>query len=316
MSIQLNSYREKNNTKAVLIFLGSLLPFLTLMVLCLVLIQHSILWVLFFTWPLHWFHARLFVIMHDCGHHSFTSSAKLNNLIGHTCGFFFLTPFLLWRQLHNRHHLHQGNLDRRGISLDVWLLTKSEYQNAHSIVKLSYRFYRNPAILFLLSPLVLFGGLFRLPFEYFPLKARLNIWILNFIYFLFAFQLLSGSSASVILAFIPFMLLSFSLAAWLFYIQHTFEKTLWLKDSEFQNREIALHGSSYYQLPRFLNWMTANIGFHHVHHLDTQIPLYRLRQAHDELILNEVVESLDFYKSFETSNLKLWDENKRKLIGF
>ena len=148
------------------------------------------------------------------------------------------------------------------------------------------------------------------------LNTKINIWILNLGYCSLIFGLAQFDESVNFYGLVPFMLLSFSLAAWLFYIQHTFENTLWQKQSDFHNSQIAIRGSSFYSLPRFLNWVTANIGYHHVHHVDTQIPLYHLAQAHQEVPFLKNSQTIDLRQSFKSHHLKLWDEDQKKLVGF
>lgn len=293
-------------------------PFLLLIKVAYDLSYVSWFYVLLLALPLHWLHARIFVIMHDCGHNSFTKNKILNQIIGHICGIFFYTPFLMWQQLHNRHHQNQGNLDRRGRSLDVWILTKAEYDNGSPIKKILYRAYRNPFVLFLLSPFVLFILIFRFPFESFHRKALINIFILNgLIAVIFWLSWKTIGLQKFLLLQLPWMTLSFILAAWLFYIQHQFEKTIWFNQKNFNFEQVALQGSSYYALPSWLNWVTGDIGYHHVHHFDVKIPMYNLRKAHIALIQqNRQIDYLSLKSSLKTIKLKLWDEDQNKMIPF
>ncbi|MEQ1723744.1 MAG: fatty acid desaturase, partial [Pseudobdellovibrio sp.] len=157
----------------------SLLSYLITLFLSYKLSAYSYWWVLLLALPAHFFHARMFIVMHDCGHYSFFKSRKLNNLFGHITGFFYYTPFYMWRELHNKHHTNQGNLDKRGQSLDVWTLTKAEYESAPKTKRLLYNLYRNPMVLLFIAPLFLFFIIFRVPFEKFSAKAVINILILD-----------------------------------------------------------------------------------------------------------------------------------------
>ena len=306
--------------KAVRLFLTTFGLFVLLIKVTYDLSQISWFYVLLLALPLHWLHARLFVIMHDCGHDSFTKNSMLNQIIGHICGLFFYTPFLMWQQLHNRHHQNQGNLDRRGRSLDVWILTKSEYDQSSSIKKILYRMYRNPLILLILSPFVLFIFIFRIPFENFRTKALINIFLLDaLLVFIFWLAWKTIGLQKFLLLQLSWMSLSFCLAAWLFYIQHQFEKTVWFSQKNYNFEQVALQGSSYYALPAWLNWVTGDIGYHHVHHLDVKIPMYNLQKAHQALMQQISLRpfaSLTLKESWKTIDLKLWDENQQKMIPF
>lgn len=273
----------------------------------------SYFWVVALAIPTHFFHSRMFVVMHDCGHYSFFKSRFLNNLLGHVTAFFFYTPFFMWRELHNKHHAYQGNLDKRDKSLDVWTLTTEEFARAGAVKKWAYRIYRHPLFLFSIAPYFLFLLIFRVPFERFSTKAIANILILDALllgFLVFQPQLL----LKLFLVQGPSLFIGFSMASFLFYIQHQFEGTLWLRDIEFNNSEIALHGSSFYRLPPFLNWVYGNIGYHHIHHLDVKIPMYNLSRAQEKL--QHEHSSVFLRDTFKTFKLKLWDEKNRKMVGF
>ncbi|OFZ30152.1 MAG: hypothetical protein A2622_09905 [Bdellovibrionales bacterium RIFCSPHIGHO2_01_FULL_40_29] len=315
--MDLSQFRQPNSKKALAVVLTSLVPFLFLMALSYWLYDYSYWWVIALAIPAHWFHARLFIIMHDSGHNSFTKNATLNTLLGHISGFFFYTPFLMWRQLHNRHHTNQGNLDRRHHSLDIWLLTTSEYQQAHFFKKALYRFYRNPFVFCMLGPFVLFLGVFRFPFEHFHKKIVSNILFLNLLIMgIFYFAYKNEILLKLILVQAPTFSLSFILAIWLFYAQHQFEDTVWFREDSYDFEKVGLYGSSYYQTSPFVNWWTGNIGFHHVHHLDARIPMYRLPEAHLHLTQFYKIKGLHISQTFQLMKLKLWDEALQKMVGF
>lgn len=277
-------FRFSSDAKGFGVIATSLLPYIVSLCISYLLMSQSYWWVLLLAIPTHWFHARMFIVLHDCGHHSLFKSRALNDLFGHVCSFFYYTPFFMWRELHNKHHSHQGNLAKRGLSLDVWILTKAEYAALTAFRKLCYRFYHNPLTILAVSPLLLFFLIFRLPFEKFSTRAVINILALDAVLFwLIYFQ------PDFFMAFfkvqLPSLLISFSMASFLFYVQHQFENTLWLQDSDYSNEQIALKGSSFLNLPPFLMWTYGNIAYHHIHHLDVKIPMYNLPTAHRQLPL-------------------------------
>lgn len=298
-----------NSTDILKILLTSIVPYVFLLSAAYFLSRYSYYWVLALVVPTHFFHARMFVVMHDCGHYSFAKSRALNNLIGHVTAFFFCTPFFMWRELHNKHHRYQGNLDKRDQSLDVWTMTTEEYKEATVYKRIAYRIYRHPLFLFSIAPFFLFLLIFRVPFESFSKKAVLNILFLDVI---LAICLYSFPRFFLVLA--PSLLFGFAMAAFLFYIQHQFEGTLWLRDKEFRNQLIAEQGSSYYKLPPFLNWVYGNIGFHHLHHLDVKIPMYNLPRAQMQYGGEQSVVTLKH--SIKCLKLRLWDEHSRKMVEF
>lgn len=309
------SFRKSSDSDAAIVFLNSVIPYLTVLLIAGYLSKYSYWWVLLLALPAHWFHARMFIIMHDCGHNSFARQNFFNLLFGHITSFFYFTPFLMWRELHNKHHRNQGNLQRRSNSLDVWTMTTGEYRAAGNFRKLLYRCYRNPLVLMFLAPLVLFFLLFRIPFEKFSRSAKLNIFALNLILLSGAYWFQDFCLAFLVIQ-LPSLLLSLMMASFLFYVQHQFESTAWTVDGEYTNELISLKGSSYLELPAFFNWTLGNIVYHHVHHLDVKIPMYCLPAAH--LALSEMIQPhpLGFKTALSSLNLKLWDENSQKLVPF
>ncbi len=235
-----SKFHQHNTSDILRILFTSVLPYIFLLFAAYFLSQYSYYWVLALVIPTHFFHARMFVVMHDCGHHSFSKSRMLNNLVGHVAAFFFWTPFFMWRELHNKHHRFQGNLNKREQSLDVWTMTTEEYKAAAIIKRAAYQIYRHSLFLFSIAPFFLFLIIFRVPFESFSKKAVINIIFLDFVlgiclYNFPWFFLVQASS----------LLLGLAMASFLFYIQHQFEGTLWLRDKDFNFKLIAEHGSSY-----------------------------------------------------------------------
>lgn len=308
----LKKFREHSNSQIVSVLCTSLLAYLVLLFIAYQLSFYSYWWVLLLAVPTHWFHARIFILMHDCGHYSFFKSRKLNSLFGHIAGFFYYTPFLMWRELHNKHHVNQGNLDKRGQSLDVWTMTRSEYEYSSKTTKLIYNAYRHPFVLLVLSPLLLFFIIFRLPFEKFSAKALANIFILDAI-LLSAILFFPQIALTYFLIQLPSLLISLSMASFLFYVQHQFENTKWVKSADYNNELISLRGSSYFKLPPFLDWAYGFIGYHHIHHLDVKVPMYRLKLAHQSL--NSLHTEITLKEALKALQLKVWDEDQSKLVS-
>jgi omega-6 fatty acid desaturase (delta-12 desaturase) len=115
---------------------------------------------------------------------------------------------------------------------------------------------------------------------------------------------------------IPLILISASIAMWFFYVQHQFEDTRWTHQENWDVHEAGLYGSSHYELPAALAWFTGNIGVHHVHHLSSRIPFYRLRQVLSEHPELAGIGRLTFLQSFRCTALALWDEEQKRLISF
>jgi acyl-lipid omega-6 desaturase (Delta-12 desaturase) len=268
--------------------------------------------------PAAGFLVRLFMIQHDCGHGAFFSYRWANDWTGRVIGVLTLTPYGLWRRTHAIHHATAGNLGRRGIG-DVTTLTLCEYRARSRWGRLAYRLYRHPLVMFGLGPAYLFFLQHRLPLG--MMRGGWRPWAsamtTNLAIALIGATLIwfIGIEA-VLIVYLPAALLAATIGIWLFYVQHQFEHTAWEADADWNLHEAALHGSSHYDLPAFLRWFTANIGVHHVHHLCSRIPYYRLPQVlrdHPEL---RGVGRLTLLESFRCVRLVLWDETQRRLISF
>ena len=262
---------------------------------------------------------RLFMIQHDCSHGSFFRYRLANDWIGRLAGIVTMTPYDVWRRTHATHHASSGNLDRRGMG-DVDTLTVEEYRARSMWGRLRYRLYRHPLVMFGLGPAYLFLLQHRLPIG----LMRGNGWrpwistmATNLTIALVAGGLiwLIGIKA-FLLVHLPALLVAASIGVWLFYVQHQFEDTVWASDGKWNAQDAALHGSSHYDLPAFLRWFTANIGMHHVHHLSSRIPFYRLpRVLRDHPELRDV-SRLTLLESFRCVRLALWDGTQRRLVSF
>ncbi len=261
---------------------------------------------------------RLFVIQHDCGHGSFFLRRRTNNWVGRVLGVLTLTPYDYWRRAHARHHATSGNLDRRGIG-DVTTLTVAEYTALGRGRRFAYWLYRHPLVMFGIGPTYLFLIRHRWPRDI-PVVAS-GLWPS-----LMATNLAIGAMAAgmalvigpltLLKVQLPIVLLASSMGVWLFYVQHQFEQGRWAREGEWDHGAAALHGSSYYRLPGVLRWLTANIGLHHVHHLASRVPNYRLEECLEALPELRRVGVLSLWESLATVRLSLWDENSRRLVSF
>lgn len=259
---------------------------------------------------------RVFIIFHDCGHGSFYKSKKANNYLGFISGLLIFTPYFHWRWEHSVHHATSGDLDRRGIG-DIWTLTVREYLDSSRWKKFSYRLVRSPFVLFLLAPISLFLVLERFPSKRAGPREKRSVWFMNFALLAAAAGLIS------ILGFLPWLV--FQLAAlvmasscgvWMFYVQHQFEETYWSDSEDWDYTTAAIQGSSFYQLPRVLQWFSGNIGFHHIHHLSPKIPNYNLEKCHWSDPMFQEVKAMTLWGSLKSINSRLWDEDSKKMIGF
>lgn len=265
------------------------------------------------------FLVRLFMIQHDCSHDAFFGSRSANVWVGRVLGVLTLTPFDAWRRSHSHHHASSGNLDQRGIG-DVTTLTVEEYRSSSLWARLAYRAYRHPLVMFGIGPAYLFLLQHRLPVGLMT-GHGLSPWIsamgTNAAILSVSLVLMALiGPATFLMIHLPVAVLAGSAGVWLFYVQHQFEETTWARSPEWTHAEAALHGSSHYVLPPPLRWLSANIGAHHIHHLSSRIPFYRLPEVlRDYPELNDIGR-LTLRQSLGCVRLVLWDDAERRLVTF
>ncbi len=313
----LAKYREPNQWRSSFELGVSIIPFFVLWALSWMALSISY-WLAFAIAVLNAaFLLRLFAIQHDCGHGAFFKNRTVSDWVGRVIGVLTLTPYDVWRRTHSYHHNSSGNLDKRGMG-DIHTLTVAEYQSKSPMNRFWYRVYRNPVTLFVLGPGYLFLLQNRLPLgltgsaRFWVSAMCTNIAILTVLFAVYYY----GGLMPVLLIFLPSTLIAATAGVWLFYVQHQFEETHWDSDKDWQLHEAALHGSSHYVLPPVLQWFSANIGIHHVHHLYSRIPFYRLTEVlrdHDELANSN---KMTIRESLANARLHLWDEKHRRLLSF
>jgi acyl-lipid omega-6 desaturase (Delta-12 desaturase) len=318
LTLSLAGYREPNHGRSVVEILITVVPFILLWLLMWWSLRFGYGIYLLLAIPTAGFLVRLFMIQHDCGHGSFFRHRLVNDWVGRVIGVFTLTPYDFWRRTHGIHHATSGNLDRRGIG-DVDTLTVREYLALSRWRRLSYRLYRHPVVLFGFGPAYLFFLRQRLPFG---LMADGWVpWVSTMatngaIALIVAGMVWWIGVGPFLLVHLPIALLGGAAGVWLFYVQHQFEHTIWSDERNWRFPAAALYGSSHYDLPIVLRWFTANIGVHHVHHLCSRIPFYRLPLAlRDHPDLGNV-SRLTLWQSLGCFRLVLWDEATRRLITF
>lgn len=259
---------------------------------------------------------RIFIIFHDCGHGSFCHSSRANNFWGFLTGVLCFTPYYHWRWEHSVHHATAGHLDRRGVG-DIWTLTVTEYLESSRWKKFSYRLARNPFVLFVIAPVTIFLIRQRFPLPKANPRERRSVWTMNLALLAMSVTLIS------IFGLLPWLIIQLTTVAvagscgvWLFYVQHQFEDAYWERGEDWDFTAVALQGSSFYKLPRVLQWFSGNIGYHHIHHLSPRISNYNLERCHRSDPMFEKVEPLTLWSSFKSLSFRLWDENSGKLVGF
>lgn len=314
----LGAYRQANHWRSILEIILSVFPFLGFWLAAYYSLSISYLLSLAFAIPAGAFLVRIFLVQHDCGHGAFFKSKKVNDWVGRIAGVVTLTPYAVWARSHAVHHASTGKLEDRGVG-DINTLTVKEFAELSPIKKLAYKIYRNPIIMFVIGPSFIFLLDNRIPPEF--QRKELNYWISAM-----GTNLATLALAGVVIYLVgwgPFLMVQLpitvfaaSLGVWMFYVQHQFEDAFWQEEKDWDLHEAALYGSSYYALPTWLSWLTGNIGIHHVHHLYSKIPFYRLPHVLNDNPELKSVRRITIRESFSTVKLRLWDEKQKKLVSF
>lgn len=308
---------EKANVKvSVRQLLNTIPPFFLLWFLAYQSLQVSVLLAVVIAIMAAGFLVRVFIIFHDCTHNSFFSSRKANDRLGTILGIMTLFPYEKWKRDHNIHHATSGNLDKRGTG-DIWIMTVNEYLQASFWQKLSYRLYRNPFVMFVLGPLYLLLVSNRKNHKGAKRKERINTHVTTLaavIIYALVIMLIGWQAFLIIQGTILFV--AASLGIWLFYVQHQFEDAYFENKDEWDYVKAAIDGSSYYQLSKPLQWLTGNIGFHHVHHLSPRVPNYYLETVHETNPSLQRVTTITLRTSLKALRFRLYDENQKTFVSF
>ena len=314
----LRPYWGPDTKRSVTQLLATAIPFVVLWYLAYRSLEVGYWLTLTLAVPTTGFMMRLFMIQHDCGHGSFFHSRRARDILGFWIGVLLLTPYEYWRKTHAYHHAHSGNLTFRGFG-DIDTFTVKEYLSWPWRRRLAYRLYRHPLILFTVGPAFHFLVKHRYPWDI-PgdwTQAWRSVWLTNLaIVGVVAVMWATIGLKAFLMVQLPITLLACSVGVWLFYVQHQFEHTYWHWHERWDYYDASLHGSSYLVLPKPLQWITASIGVHHVHHLSARIPNYKLQQVHDENPELHVVTRMTIKDTFRLLNLTLWDEERERLIRF
>lgn len=311
-------YKYSDRLKSSWQIANSLLPFCGLWYLMYLSLAWSYWLTLVLAIPTAGLLVRLFIIQHDCGHYSFFGSRRANDALGTFFGLFTLTPYRLWRRSHSRHHASSGDLTHRGHG-DVWVLTVDEYLSRSRLGRLQYRLYRHPLFLFVVGPSLLF--ILRQRFNFgVPSgwrRERRSVYLTNagIVAVLVSAWFTIGLS-TFLLVHIPIVVLGASIGSWLFFVQHQYENAYWQPHEQWSFIQSAFQGSSYYRLPVVLQWFTGNIGFHHIHHLESRIPNYNLPSCYAAVPELRQAVTLGLRDSFQCTKLKLWDEQLQRMVTF
>ncbi len=262
------------------------------------------------------FLARIFIIHHDCGHGSFFKSRTANDVVGVVTGVLTFTPYHFWRFEHAVHHAGSGDLDRRDLG-SVWTMTVQEYLEAPWWKRFAYRVMRNPVVLLVVVPSFLFLVAHRFASARASRRDRHSVYWTNAAILAMAglLSLVIGLKAYLVIQ-LSVMTVASTAGVWLFYVQHQFEGVNWQRHGKWDYATAALEGSSFYKLPRLLQWFSGNIGFHHIHHLNPRIPNYNLEKCHNEGLMFKQVKAITLRSSLKSLSLHLWDESNQGLVGY
>ncbi len=314
-------YQTPNSKIAIGQLITSFLPFVLLWVLMYFSLDVSYWLTLGLALVNAFFLVRIFIIQHDCGHQSFMRSRKINDAIGFVCSAFSLIPYKYWAKAHNFHHANCGRLepDIRDIG-DMPLLTVNEYRNLPKLQKLGYRLFRMPLILLSLGSVYYifihnrFASIKQGGFEF----AKKSLIFSNlFMLLVYVTGVLVFGASTFFKIHLPIVLIFSIMAFYAFYIQHQHEHAYKKWKNEWNYVMAALKGSTYWKLPKLFQWLTGNIGVHHVHHLSSLIPNYNLQRCNDENpLLEKNVTVVSFTGSMRYFFNKLWDEQQDRMITF
>ncbi|MET4603647.1 omega-6 fatty acid desaturase (delta-12 desaturase) [Bradyrhizobium sp. JR4.1] len=311
-------YREPDNARGILELAITAIPFVVIWALIWAALDQGYWFALLLEVPAAGLLVRLFMIQHDCGHGSFFRGRLANDWVGRALGVMTLTPYGYWQRNHAGHHANSGNLDQRGLG-DIDTLTTREFLGRSRWRRTLYRLYRHPLVMFGVGPSYLFILKHRLPVGMMgrgwkPWLSTMGTNIALAVLVVTMIQLVGYGP--FLLVHLPIIVLAASIGVWLFYVQHQFEHTHWAHDETWNFHDAALHGSSHYQLPAVLRWFTANIGVHHIHHLSSRIPYYRLQDVLRDHPQFAGVGRITLLQSLRTVRLTLWDEERQRLVSF
>ena len=316
LQAQLAQYRTPSQAKGLGQIANSLLPYIAGVIAMGAVSQVSYWLALLLALPTAGFMIRVFILFHDAGHGSLFRDTRWNRFVGYLTGIVVFTPFRHWTHSHARHHATSGDLDRRDLG-DVWTMTVDEFMSAPFPLRLVYRLFRNPFVLFfLISP---FGNLIynRLPVHGISRGALWAIIWTNLGVVLFVVLMsLPFGFVNFVLTFLPVMVVASAVGSWLFYVQHQFEGVYWTRAENWNYSSAALQGSSYLKLPKVLQFFTGSIGYHHIHHLAPRIPNYNLERAQREVSVLQAVPALRFRDMIHSLTLRLYDEAADQMVSF
>jgi omega-6 fatty acid desaturase (delta-12 desaturase) len=313
---QVAPYEKANIKDSVRQLINTIGPFLILWILAYQSLSISYFLSFGFIIVAAGFLVRIFIIFHDCCHFAFFKNRTANKVLGTITGILTLFPYSQWQHDHSIHHATSSNLDKRGTG-DIWVLTVDEYLAEPLVRRIAYRIYRNPFVMFGIGPIYEFLIKNRFNKKGARRNERINTYITNLsIVALVTFFCWTLGTQSFLLIQGPIFLISGSLGIWLFYVQHTFEDSYFEENKDWDYVKAAVEGSSFYKLPKLLQWLTGNIGYHHVHHLSPRVPNYKLEEVHKNTEPLQNVPTITLATSLKSLTFRLWDTQNKRFVGF
>ncbi|HEX2994479.1 MAG TPA: fatty acid desaturase [Anaerolineales bacterium] len=315
---ELKRFEQPNSSKATFQVVNTLIPYIAILGMMYLTISWKVHYgiTILLALPASLFLVRLFIFFHDCAHGSYVASRRATKVLGTVLGIIVFMPFFEWRSLHARHHATSGNLDNRGKG-DIWTMTVDEYNHSSWFRRLLYRMFRNPLVMFGLGPLYIFLIAHRLPSRGANREAIFSVIFLNAV--LIAIVIVAELTISIecyVKIQLPILFMAGAVGVWLFYIQHQFDPSYWSRKGAWNHVDAALRGSSFYKLPKLLQWFSGNIGLHHIHHLRPRIPNYLLEQCQIETPELQCVKPVTLSSSLKAVRLNLWDEQRGLFVSF
>jgi acyl-lipid omega-6 desaturase (Delta-12 desaturase) len=312
---ELAPYLEVDRRRSLVQIAGVVLPYLAVWILA-ALIQPGAPVAIALGLVATVFLSRMYSLFHDLTHNSLFSSREWNSRWGHLLGYLLFTPYRWWQRQHSLHHAHTGDLDHRGVG-EINTMTRAEYENASRLRRLGYRLYRNPLLMLLVGPSLVF--LFERRFPQRGMTARILLGVvvtnLTLVAWVIGWSALVGWGTFLLIQGTT-LVAGGAIAAWMLYIQHQFEDTYYQVPDSWRFELAALRGSSYLELPRPLAWVVGNANYHHVHHLSAKVPNYNLRAAHESHPMFRQTPVVTPRSSIEAFRLKLWDIESESLVPF
>ncbi|MBC5635446.1 fatty acid desaturase [Ornithinibacillus sp. BX22] len=309
-------YAKSNTKTSIIQILNTIIPFILLWFLAYQSLSISIWLTIALSIIAAGFVVRTFIIFHDCTHMSFFKNKKANRIVGTITGIITHFAFEKWKWSHSIHHATSSNLDKRGIG-DVWVMTVDEYVEASTWKRIVYRLYRNPIVMFGLGPLYLFLISNRFNRKGAKRKERFNTYLINlFIAAIYALLIWAIGWQAFLIIQVPILFIAGAAGIWLFYVQHQFEDSYFENEEEWDYVKAAVDGSSYYKLPKIIEWLTGSIGYHHVHHLSPRVPNYNLEKAHESTPPLQKATTITLATSLKSIHFRLYDEASKTFVSF